>query len=635
MKTKKKIQQKKGVHKKASRARALGGAVSKINSRSDRGIRLGEGESIQVYSFLLNEAMRQQRSWGLDTQIFKMAQSFAVPTVKFAEAKSQAKLNPLRIGRGVESETSSSAAETRAYVYVLASHENLQAELRELLRLHLSDENQVERFLKLEQNPLFVQGKSGPVWFVSDIEQSGSTDIGGARMEKVSAYGSLRAVKQNYFAPSGFCRMRDFAGIIMTGLRGFSFDFLQLEFKGSVPHDSARGFLLGLELSSYQFKDYLMIQRKKHFDLSVKGVSGAVFLEALYLGVATNFARHLTNLPANILSTRAFVREAERIFKKHRRVEVEVWHHERLGKEGMGLHKAVGEGSRFGSSLIRLFYRSADLKKKRNKLKLTKGDQSNAAGLKAGSFGNVNERSLVDLAFVGKGVVFDTGGNDIKDSRSMRLMKKDMGGAASVFGLSLWLSLSKCVGAVDFYLPLSENSVDAFSMRPGDLYQARNGKWVEIHNTDAEGRLLLADSLALAVESGANRIIDVATLTGAIKAGLGSQIAGLFSNDDDLEKLLIEHSKKAGELLWPMPLFGGYKGMLASGFADISSASDGFGGAITAALFLEGFVQDRPWAHLDIYAWSDKAHGCLGVGGSGQGVQLLASMLEDLGSQIK
>ena len=211
----------------------------------------------------------------------------------------------------------------------------------------------------------------------------------------------------------------------------------------------------------------------------------------------------------------------------------------------------------------------------------------------------------------------------------MRLMKKDMGGSACLMGLAHWLIFSKVQLNCDFYFALAENSVAGNSFRPSDVLTARNGKTVEIHNTDAEGRLVMADSLALAAESKPQFIIDVSTLTGAVKVGLGSQLAGCFSNDDQLAETLLQSGKDRGDLFWRMPLIPEERSRLRSDFADMVNCTDGFGGAITAALFLEAFVDDIPWVHFDIYAWQDRPSGPFShKGGSGQMVQALSGFLE-------
>jgi leucyl aminopeptidase len=292
----------------------------------------------------------------------------------------------------------------------------------------------------------------------------------------------------------------------------------------------------------------------------------------------------------------------------------------------MGLHLAVGQGALHGPRMIHLKYRPK--KTSSSKLASSKSAASKSVGGKSNS---------KPIAFVGKGITFDSGGLDIKPSSGMRLMKKDMGGAAAVLGVALWAELSQINLDLDFYIGLAENAVDQKSFRPSDVVTARNGMSVEIHNTDAEGRLVLADLLDVAVtKAGVDEpeiVIDVATLTGAIKVALGADLAGLFSNSDQLSDEIQSAGQKAGDLNWRMPLYLKYTHGMSSSFADIVNAIDGFGGAITAALFLEKFVRNKPWAHLDIYAWNDKNSGSLSFsGGNGQAVQCLVQFLK---SKIK
>ncbi|MFZ4404914.1 MAG: leucyl aminopeptidase family protein, partial [Pseudobdellovibrionaceae bacterium] len=319
---------------------------------------------------------------------------------------------------------------------------------------------------------------------------------------------------------------------------------------------------------------------------------------------AVNLARYLVSLPPNLLNPKTFVDRAQNLTWPST-VKIETWDHLRLKKENMNLHLAVGQGAEHPSRLLKIQYRPAKAQSKK------------------------------PIAFVGKGVTFDTGGLDLKPSSAMRLMKKDMGGAATVLALAYWVAESQYPLPCDFYVGLAENSVGEKSFRPSDVYTARNGKTVEIDNTDAEGRLVLADVLDVAVTSAADPdvVIDVATLTGAIKVALGVDIAGLFCNDEGLSAELQKAGRHSGDPNWPMPMPDKMMSSLASSFADFKNSGDGFGGAITAALFLKQFVRNKKWAHLDIYAWNDKSQGALtSVGGKRQGVQCLIHYLQ---AQIK
>lgn len=236
------------------------------------------------------------------------------------------------------------------------------------------------------------------------------------------------------------------------------------------------------------------------------------------------------------------------------------------------------------------------------------------------------------IAFVGKGITFDSGGLDIKPPAGMRLMKKDMGGSAALVGWFHWLVTSGSDLPVDVYLSLAENAISANAFRPGDIYTGRNGKSVEIHNTDAEGRLVLADALSLAAEGEGGKkpkkVVCVATLTGAAKIGLGADIAAYYSNQDELISQVATASRKSGDYAWNMPLFEGYVNLLKSNVADINHcASSPFGGSITAALYLKEYVQKLPFLHFDIFAWNDRPRGALREqGGSGQAVALLIEL---------
>lgn len=209
------------------------------------------------------------------------------------------------------------------------------------------------------------------------------------------------------------------------------------------------------------------------------------------------------------------------------------------------------------------------------------------------------------VAIVGKGVCFDSGGLDIKPSSGMLLMKKDMGGAAHALALARLVMQARLPVRLHLLIPAVENAISADAFRPGDVLASRKGLSVEIGNTDAEGRLVLGDALARAVEDGPALLIDFATLTGAARVALGPDLPALFSNDDALAGDLLAAGEAAGDPLWRMPLWAGYREMLKSSVADINNAGEGgLAGAITAALFLKEFVPASvPWAHLDTFAW--------------------------------
>jgi leucyl aminopeptidase len=316
---------------------------------------------------------------------------------------------------------------------------------------------------------------------------------------------------------------------------------------------------------------------------------------------AANRARELQDLPANVLTPEALAARAQEIAAAHEQVEVEVLDREAIGAGGMGGLTAVSAGSAAEPRLIALRY--------------------------GGGGGGPR------VGLVGKAVTFDSGGISIKPSAGMHEMKMDMSGGAAVLEaiaaiaeLGLELDL---VAAV----PATENMLSGSAVKPGDIITQLNGKTVEVNNTDAEGRLILADALSYCVrELGAERVVDVATLTGAVVIALGSTYAALISNDDDWAEAVRAAAEHSGELAWRLPLHPEYKELTNGTIADLTNAAaKRKAGTIYAASFLEEFVDEVPWAHLDIAgtAW-DTGREYVGKGASGFGVRLLVRLARDL-----
>ncbi|WP_256748905.1 M17 family metallopeptidase [Mesorhizobium sp. Mes31] len=238
-------------------------------------------------------------------------------------------------------------------------------------------------------------------------------------------------------------------------------------------------------------------------------------------------------------------------------------------------------------------------------------------------------RSAPKVTLVGKGVCFDTGGLDIKPSSGMLLMKKDMGGAANVLGLASMIMAARLQVRLRVLIPAVENSIAGNAFRPGDVLTSRKGMSVEIGNTDAEGRLVLADALALADEEEPQLLVDMATLTGAARVALGPDLPPFYTGDEALASELAVASLTVEDPLWRMPLWRPYDAKLSSRIADINNVTtDGFAGSITAALFLKRFVEKTAsWAHFDIFAWNpaDRAHGP--AGGEAQGIRALERII--------
>jgi leucyl aminopeptidase len=405
-------------------------------------------------------------------------------------------------------------------------------------------------------------------------------------------------------APSVYGQARDLVGRAVSEARRLKAQKINLRFESCQDREML-GALVGLELAAYTYKQSVAAQPPALPALGL-AVKQELRDEAQAIAMGTNIARHLVNSPPNLLTPQTFAAGISELFASVSGMKVDVWDEARLQKENMGLLLGVGGGSENRPCMVHLRYRPEGKKE-------------------------------APLALVGKGITFDCGGLDIKDPAGMRLMKKDMGGAAAVVGAVYWMTRSNFTRPLDVYIPLAENAISGKSYRPGDILRAKNGMTVEIHNTDAEGRLILADAMAVAAsQSGDDKpaaIMVVATLTGAIKIGLGSDVAGFFSTDEALGQLISKRSQEWGDLMWRMPLFDGYRSRLETTVADINHCATGsYGGAITAALFLAEFAKGYPFSHMDIYAWTDSERGALReAGGSGQAVQCLAGVLQSFG----
>ena len=235
------------------------------------------------------------------------------------------------------------------------------------------------------------------------------------------------------------------------------------------------------------------------------------------------------------------------------------------------------------------------------------------------------------VTLVGKGVCFDTGGLDIKPSSAMLLMKKDMGGAATALSLAVMIMAAKLPVRLRVLLPIVENAISGNAFRPGDILQSRKGPTVEIGNTDAEGRLILADALALADEEAPELLLDFATLTGAARVALGPDLPPFYTMDDGLAAAIAQHAATTNDPAWRMPLWDPYDALLKSKVADVSNISGGsFAGSVTAALFLRRFVEHAgAWAHFDIYGWTPSAKPARPEGGEVQTAHCLFSLLDE------
>ena len=364
-------------------------------------------------------------------------------------------------------------------------------------------------------------------------------------------------------------------------------------------------FLHGLKLKSYEFNIYKSKIDKKIFSINIIGKKNKLTLKnelkfkALEEG--TFFARDLVSEPPNVLNPKEYVNRLLKLRKFN--VKVTVYNESQMQKLGMHSLLGVGRGSINESFLVTLEWK-----------------------------GNKNDKTA-PLSFVGKGVCFDTGGISLKPAKFMEEMKYDMAGSAVVAGLIQSLARRKAkVNAVGV-VGLVENMPGGNAQRPGDIVKAYNGKTIEVLNTDAEGRLVLADALSFTEKKFKPKfIIDLATLTGAIIMALGEEYAGLFSNNDDLSNKIFKAGDKVNEKVWRLPLHKNYDKLMNSPIADIQNINySGGAGSITAAQFLQRFIDKTPWAHLDIagMAFSKKAANLNPGGATGFGVRLLNQLIEE------
>ncbi|MGH9072894.1 MAG: leucyl aminopeptidase [Acidimicrobiales bacterium] len=381
---------------------------------------------------------------------------------------------------------------------------------------------------------------------------------------------------------------------------------------GLPPAAAAQAVAEGAALAAYQFTTYKGEPEPTTLaSVAVVGEAGGAGLDALAEGVARGavvaravaLARDLVNEPAGAMTPRQLAEVAEGVAAE-RGLDVEVWDEATIEGEGLGGLAGVARGSDEPPRLIRLSY-------------------DPPASVTGG-------RDVPTVALVGKGITFDSGGLSLKTAAGMMTMKTDMGGAAAVLAtLSAVRELEVPVRVLGF-MPTTENMPGGRATKPGDVLKIRNGKTIEVLNTDAEGRLVLADGLSLAVEAGPDAIVDLATLTGACVAALGRSIAGVMGNHEGLVAQVRAASERAGEPTWTLPLPEEYRKQFESEVADMKNiGAPGQAGALVAGLILSEFVGDVPWAHLDIAgpARSEEDEGYLRKGATGFGVRTLLELL--------
>lgn len=370
--------------------------------------------------------------------------------------------------------------------------------------------------------------------------------------------------------------------------------------------DSAAAFMEGLLLGMYRRNSHASGGREQaaltqvSFQLD-SGTDVEAWREGLQRGYhvanAVCYARELTNVPSNRLTPELLSREAQELAGRYG-FACTVYDEQDAAREGMGGLLAVGMGSANFPRMIVLSY---------------KGDEG-------------SDRTL---GLIGKGVTFDTGGISLKKAAGMEEMISDMGGAAAVLGVMRAVGELKPRCNIVMVVPAAENMPSGTAFKPGDVLTSYSGQTIEVLNTDAEGRIVLADGLTTAIRHGATSLIDVATLTGAVMHALGDLTTGAFTNDSKLLNGLLGASERAGEYVWELPLHPEYDKLLASDVADVKNHGGSWAGAIAGALFVRHFAEGRPWVHLDIggtaWMWSDR--GFESKGGTGVMVRTIAEYI--------
>jgi leucyl aminopeptidase len=367
------------------------------------------------------------------------------------------------------------------------------------------------------------------------------------------------------------------------------------------PALSVQAIVEGIELVLHQDNRFKSDPEEKGLRLEqidLLGFEGqdAAITRARQISLGVILARELVSAPANVVTPPVLAETAEAIAREYG-LELEILEQADCEKLGMGAFLGVAKASDLPPKFIHLTYKPTETPRRK-------------------------------LAIVGKGLTFDSGGLNIKGAGSgIEMMKTDMGGAAATLGAAKAIGLIKPDVEVHFISAVTENMISGRAMHPGDILTASNGKTIEVNNTDAEGRLTLADALVFADKLGLDAIVDLATLTGACIVALGEDIGGMWTGDEAIASQLSQAAEQAGEKFWRMPMEEKYFDGLKSVVADMKNTGPRAGGAITAALFLKQYVKDTPWAHLDIAGpvWTDKENGYNNAGGTGFPVRTLVN----------
>lgn len=354
--------------------------------------------------------------------------------------------------------------------------------------------------------------------------------------------------------------------------------------------------MLGWMLGQYRYNEYLSEPEVTGNRILLVKEPGRI-KDATLQAAGTALVRDLVNQPAGDLGPEGLEAEAKRIAKAHK-AELTV---------------TAGDALESGYPLVHAVGRAATRDHAPRLIELEWGDPRHPR-----------------IAIVGKGITFDSGGLNTKPASGMRIMKKDMGGAAHALALAELIMAAHLPVRLHMLVAAAENAIAGNALRPGDVVKSRKGITVEIDNTDAEGRLVLADALAKAVEDKAGLIVDFATLTGAARTALGPDLPALFSNDDEVANAMLAAAKAVNDPIWRMPLWAPYADMLDSDIADTANSGGAFAGAVTAALFMQKFVPDNvPWVHLDTFAWRPSAKPGRPKGGEALGLRAVFRYLTE------
>lgn len=365
-------------------------------------------------------------------------------------------------------------------------------------------------------------------------------------------------------------------------------------FDFDVNADYGKSAAIGALIADYGFDKYKSEKKDRVDEITFANFSENDVKEGIIFGEAMKFTRDLANEPAqNATPTRL----AE-IAKNIDGIETKIYEKDECERMGMGAFLAVGQGSAQPPKFIHMKYTGKNPKKR--------------------------------IAIIGKGICFDSGGLDIKPASSMLTMKDDMSGAACVLGVMSALSRLQPDIEVHGLIAACENMPSGTSYKPGDILTAKNGKTIEVDNTDAEGRLTLADALCYASELNVDEVIDIATLTGAVVVALGTFVTGIMGNDDDLIKRIIKTAEESGEKYWQLPMYKEYFNSLKSDIADMKNTGSRMGGASAAGVFLQEFVDGPKWAHIDIAgtAYLEKPQKEFVAGATGAGVRTLLNYIK-------